>query len=129
MSTRAFTGWIALAAALAFLLLAMYAPAVPARDLDGQWAQLPQQQRDWLRKQINPQNKLSCCTEADGEQVDEEIRAGRYWIQSAKTSGHWIIVPEEVVIKEPNLHGRPVAWWHIKNGRSEIFCYAPGPLL
>ncbi len=126
MTTRAFMGWLLLTYAFFFFLLAMQ---VLARDLDGQWAQLPQHQRDWLRKQINPQNKMSCCSEADGEQVDEEIRAGRYWIQSAKTNGRWMIVPEEVVIKEPNLHGRPVAWWTIENGFFKIFCYAPGPLL
>ncbi len=112
---------------LVVCMIVLFTMPALARDLDGQWAQLPPTQRDWLRKQINPHNKMNCCSEADGDHVDEEIRAGRFWIQSARTNGHWMIVPEEAVITEPNLYGRPVAWFRRdQNGLLHIFCYAPG---
>ncbi len=113
--------WLTLAVVLAC------APAM-ARD-NGQWAATPQAQRDWFKQQKNPKTGISCCNEADGEMVDEEIRDGRYWIASNLTKGVWLLVPSEVVILGPNWHGRPVAWFRHNNGVPEVYCFAPGPLL
>ncbi len=129
---------------LLFLLIATPAAAHDWTHRD--FARNTIQQREWLQKQRRPFTKLSCCNEADGEQVDEEIRyddkgIGRYWIQSKHTRGQWMLVPEEAIIREPNMHGRPVAWfrWVSHDGSfaavprpdmtPTIFCYAPGPLL
>lgn len=110
------------------------------------FAQATPTQRNWLNKQRRPGTTFTCCNESDGEQVDEEIRydhkgIARYWINSKHTRGQWMQVPEEAVIREPNLHGRPIAWfrWAAPDGsfttfpradlRPEIFCYVPGPLV
>lgn len=104
------------------------------------------QQQEWLKKQKRPGTHMMCCNEADGAQVDEEIRydekgIGHYWIWSSHTRGRWMQVPDEAIIREPNMHGRPVAWfrWIGPNGQNNlrdtrnleptIFCYSPGPLL
>lgn len=102
-----------------------------AKDVNGKWAQVTPKMKEWFQKQRNPTTKVSCCNEADGDQVDEEIREGRYWIASDKTGGHWMIVPHDVIINEPNLYGRPVAWFRggYDTAPLSIYCYAPGPLL
>lgn len=118
---------------LAILAALAFSQPTVARDTTGKWAATPQVQRDWFRAQKNPMTGVLCCNEADGEQVDEDIRygadgIGRYWIFSDKTMGVWLLVPAEAVLTTPNLHGRPVAWFRSTNGVPEVFCYAPGPL-
>jgi hypothetical protein len=109
------------------------------------FAQANPYERNWLQRQKRPNTTFSCCSEADGEQVEEDIRydskgIGHYWINSRHTKGEWMIVPDEAVIREPNMHGRPVAWFRWGTGTNmqtmprndlpvEVFCYAPGPLL
>lgn len=123
------------------LLIGFLVPGdIWARDLDGKWAQSPPAVRKWLREQKQPGSGYLCCSEADGEQVDEEIRNGRYWINSKHTRGKWLLVPEDMVINSPNPHGRAIAWfrWVGDDGststvprddlRPEVFCYAPGAL-
>ena len=119
-----------LAISFALLWVSLVAGVTIAKDLNGKWAQASPLERRWFKEQKRPGTNFLCCNEADGEQVDEEIREGRYWINSTRTGGNWWIVPEESVLKTPNKHGRPVAWFRINdNGQNVIFCYAPGPLL
>ena len=73
--------------------------------------------------------------------VEEDIRNGEYWIRSAKTmmfsrfnqlkdgKDGWVRVPADVIIKEPNLYGRPVAWYYLENAMLQIRCFSPGSLL
>lgn len=102
---------------LFFLLLANVAYAVDVKQ--------------WFREQRQPGTEASCCNEADGETVEEDIRGGQYWVRSPMTGGAWIQVPDRVVIKEPNLWGRPVAWFrkNRSSGGVMVFCFAPGALL
>lgn len=111
---------------VSLLLFSLFLPAF-AKDY-GQFAQYSLQEREWFRKQRQPVTLFPCCDEADGEQVEEDIRNGEYWVRSDRTAGLWVRVPPEVVIKEPNLFGRPVAWWRHTDGRPSVFCYAPGSL-
>ena len=83
----------------------------------------------WLQEQRVPHGEFqnqSCCTMADVEEVEEDIRGGVYWTRFERTAGKWIPVPPEVVIKDPNHNGAPVAWWYYENGELKIRCYAPG---
>jgi hypothetical protein len=43
-----------------------------------------------------------------------------------RSTGEWIPVPADVVIKGPNPNGTPVAWWYFLEGEVQIRCYAPG---
>jgi hypothetical protein len=116
-----------LRAIIAAYLLFIFAYAVSAKD-NGQWAQYSLKERQWFKDQRQPGTGASCCDDADGEQVEEDIRNGEYWIRSDKTAGLWLRVPPEVVIKGPNMFGRPVAWFRWTDGTPKIFCYAPGVL-
>lgn len=116
-----------LRAAIVVYLLACFVYAALAKD-NGQWAQYSLKERQWFREQRQPGTLFPCCDEADGEQVEEDIRNGEYWVRSDKTAGLWVRVPPEVVIKGPNLFGRPVAWWRHTDGVPQVFCYAPGSL-
>ena len=55
-----------------------------------------------------------------------DIRNGVYWTRFELTKGEWIPVPADVVIKDPNRNGAPVAWWYFQGGKLQIRCYAPG---
>jgi hypothetical protein len=117
-------------------------PAFSRELYEGQYAQIDPKMRDWFKSQKSPKTGAICCSEADGEMVEEDIRDGEYWIKSAKTmmfarfdqlkNGNkegWIKVPSEVIIKEPNLYGRPDAWYYVESNMLQIRCYAPGSLL
>lgn len=102
-----------------------------ARD-DGRFAQADPELRQWFRDQKSPATGISCCSEADGEFAEEDIRydgngVGHYW---TRWSAHpqWIEVPDGVVIRAPNKWGRPTVWGRKDqlNGTYVIRCYAPG---
>jgi hypothetical protein len=67
-----------------------------------------------------------CCNESDGTYAEEEIREGHYWTRFEQSNGKWIPVPDQVVIRDPNRNGAPVAWWFFESGILQIRCYAPG---
>lgn len=138
---------ILLITALIVLIAAMLKPVFGHDWTRPEFAQLNQYQRNWMQKQKRPGTNFFCCSEADGDQVDEEIRydekgIGHYYINSAKTRGQWLKVPEEAIIREPNLHGRAIAWfrWTSADGKTGstmprddlpivmVFCFMPGPL-
>ncbi len=114
--------------ALAFALLASTALA---RD-NGRWRELPDDVREWLRSQKIPGGKGAghpCCDAADGEEVQEDIREGRYWIKGGAAFADWTIVPEQAVINGPNKYGQPVVWRSPSSFTPVIYCYAPGVLM
>ena len=69
---------------------------------------------------------ILCCTEADGNEAQEDIRDGHYWTTWPAVAPVWYPVPDEVVIRGPNKIGRPVVWTYWENGTLHIRCYAPG---
>ena len=80
---------------------------------------------DWLRSQKVPNAPhLSCCNERDGTEAEEDIRQGKYWARWHQFG--WRLVPDEVILRVPNLNGAPVVWWVIEHGTLRIRCYAPG---
>jgi hypothetical protein len=105
-------------------LLTVNAPSL-ARD-NGQYQNAAPEVREWFRSQKSPKTGGLCCNEADGTYAEEDIRGGIYWTRFDKTAGKWIPVPSDVVIKDPNRNGAPVAWWYYENGELKIRCYAPG---
>ncbi len=97
------------------------------RDIDGRFASASPETRQWFREQRSPKTGGFCCSEADGSYVEEDIRGENYWIRSERTRGEWMLVPPDVVIKDPNRNGEPVAWYaEDEMGKLQIRCYAPG---
>jgi hypothetical protein len=108
-------------------MLALFVLCVPALARDnGQYNSVSPEVREWFRMQKSPKTGGLCCNEADGTYAEEDIRNGVYWTRFALTKGEWIPVPADVVIKDPNRNGAPVAWWYLQDGKVQIRCYAPG---
>jgi hypothetical protein len=121
------------------IVFIVFSSFVYAHDL----SHYPQQVQNWFQKQ--KRGGSLCCNAADFDQVDEEIRYDsgepRYWVNSDKTHGAWLLVPKAAVLEGPNLHGRAVAWYRwvspdgsfstmeVKGRKVEVFCFSPGPLL
>jgi len=102
----------------AVLIMIASTSAGLARD-DGRYAQSPLKQWfDSLRSYKGP-----CCSDADGEETEFEMRDGSYW---APIDGIMTRVPQEAVITEPNRHGRAIKWLYFENGHKAFRCFIPG---
>ena len=99
-------------------ILALFVLCVPALARDnGQYNSVSPEVRQWFRAQKSPKTGALCCNEADGTYAEEDIRNGVYWTRFELTKGDWIPVPADVVIKDPNRNGAPVAWWYVRDGK------------
>lgn len=88
-----------------------------ARD-DGRYAGNPLKQWfDSLKSQ-----KGYCCSDADGEETEYDIREGHYW---APIDGVWTQVPNNVVLTEPNKAGRAIKWLYYEDGKRVFRCFLP----
>ena len=100
-----------------------------ARDLDGRFANSPL--HNWFESLRS--GKGPCCSDADGRalsDVDWESKDGHYRVY---IDGAWWEVPDDAVIKEPNLAGRTMVWpvYYSPQGgpvRIEIRCFMPGSM-
>jgi hypothetical protein len=112
---------------LAARVLALH-PAV-ARDLDGRFTNSPL--HGWFESLRS--GKGPCCSDADGRalsDVDWESKDGHYRVY---IDGEWWNVPDDAVIREPNLAGRTMVWpvYYSPEGgplRIEIRCFMPGSM-
>jgi hypothetical protein len=91
--------------------------AVRAMD-DGRWAQSPL--KPWFDSLKS--KKGFCCSVADGQETEYEMRDNRYW---APIDGVWQPVPDEAVITEPNKVGRDMKWIFMENGQKRFRCFLP----
>ena len=122
-----------LTAILPIMILWTMWPAQGREQYPGQWAQVDPQKREWFRKQMVPGAGVSCCSEADYDGVDEDIRDGEYWVRWDKsvamhpeTKG-WMLVPDAVIIPGPNQYGPGVWWVYSEETGLSIRCYSRGP--
>lgn len=85
--------------------------------------------------------KGPCCADADGAVVkdaDWESKDGHYRVYlpiggDAKDGSEWVDVPDEAVIKQPNLYGRTMIWTMYSSMyggpvRTAIRCFMPGSM-
>ncbi|GAC1325889.1 MAG: hypothetical protein NVSMB28_21280 [Collimonas sp.] len=73
-------------------------------------------------------DKGLCCSYADGEalsEVDWKSEDGHYKV---RLKDQWIDVPDDAVIKEPNLAGQTWVWPLHGIGGVTIRCFMVGPL-
>ena len=102
--------------------------SVHARDLDGRYANSPK--HDWFEHLESVKGR--CCADADGQVVidaDWESKDGHYRVF---IENQWWDVPDDAVLKEPNLDGRTIVWpIYYRNlgklDRIEIRCFIVGP--
>jgi len=107
------------------LVLAVLSLPAFARD-NGQYQNVSPDIRQWFRDQKSPKTGMICCSEADGNEAQEDIRDGHYWATWPSVAPSWYQVPDEVVIRGPNKTGHPVIWTYYERGEVKIRCYAPG---
>ena len=103
---------------LAALMVAILTTMALARD-DGRYAQSPLKQ--WLDSLRS--NKGPCCSDADGEETEFEMRDGSYW---APIDGVMTRVPREAVVPESNPHGPAIKWLYYENGKRAFRSFIPG---
>jgi hypothetical protein len=97
---------------------------MPVRD-DGRYAGSPL--KPWFDS-LNS-GRGPCCSDADGTallDVDWESHNGRYRV---RLYGNWIDVPDEAVIKSPNLDGRTIVWPIPMPSGLQIRCFIPGVMI
>ncbi len=112
---------------LILVLIALVAP-LHARDLDGRYANSPL--RSWFQQLHS--GRGPCCSFADGQtiaDVDWRSRDGHYQVFIEQ---QWVDVPDDAVIREPNLAGRTIAWpyyaWKVNEPPEvQIRCFIVGP--
>lgn len=117
-------------------MLALAGGAALAHDAS-QHAQMTPAQREWFGKQTIPKGApnegMSCCSSADGQFAEEDIREGHYWTRFPAGGTRWYQVPDAVVIIAPNRNGAAAVWWGgaVEGYANTIYirCFAPGPKL
>jgi hypothetical protein len=114
---------IALTMSVVAILLALPAGLALARD-DGRYANSPL--KPWF--DTLKSGRGLCCSNADGIAVldpDWDSRDGHYRV---RLDGEWFDVPDDAVIKEPNLAGRTMVW-PLKGAMGKsIRCFLPGTM-
>lgn len=66
-----------------------------------------------------------CCSVADGQPTEFEIRGDHYW--APLSNGVWTQVPDDAVITVPNLYGRALKWlMRDFDGKETFRCFLPG---
>ena len=117
-----------LAFGIGFCLMLALQSAFP-RDLDNRYAANPL--HDWFEGLHS--GKGPCCADADGalvQDADWESKDGHYRV---RIEGEWIVVPDDVIIKEPNRDGRTIVWGYptrgwggVQKDSYVIRCFMPG---
>lgn len=106
------------------LLLASFVGITQARDLDGRYAASPL--KGWFDSLSS--SKGPCCSDADGLVVqypDWESKSGHFRV---KIEDVWYDVPDDAVLKQPNLFGKTMVWPIKGWGGLTIRCFIPGPM-
>jgi hypothetical protein len=96
-----------------------------ARD-DGRYANSPL--KPWFEG-LQSKSGGKCCANADGialSDVDWDTKDGHYRVF---LRGEWVDVPDDTVIKQPNLAGRTMVWPQYIDGRPFIRCFMPGTMI
>lgn len=88
----------------------------------GQFGDVPQDIRDWFKRQRSPAG-VPCCDIADGHRTQYDIRDGAYWVP---IDGVWWQVPEKAVIRGAgNPVGEAIVWYVDHGGAIVISCFVP----
>jgi hypothetical protein len=106
---------------LAVLILASV-PRAHARDPDGRYASSPL--KPWFDG-LTSRNG-NCCSASDGQVIadaDWDSKDGHYRV---RIDGEWVDVPDEAVLKQPNLDGRTLLWPMFKDGKMVPRCFIAG---
>lgn len=126
--------WLLLAALGVLVLIGFGLTRSFARD-DGRYAGSPL--KAWFNT-LRSERWGLCCSGADGSAVSDVDWRSHDGAYQVRLDGAWIDVPDDAVVKAPNLFGRAMVWpMHGRfsgNGTFEslegltIRCFMPGPM-
>jgi len=96
---------------------------------DKRHSKVTPQQKSWFDSLRS--GKGPCCSDADGtalSDVEWESKDGRYRVL---IDGKWLDVPDEAVLKQPNLYGPTMVWLMYNSAfggqlNTQIRCFIPG---
>jgi hypothetical protein len=123
--------WFIAAWAIVFaiIILMVVIANVPARGHDRHYA-VTKQEKDWFNGLKS--GKGPCCSDADGNVLkdnDWKTKDGKY---SVLINNQWIDVPDQAVLKVPNLYGPTMVWLAFNfsgSGKVDIRCFIPGVMM
>ncbi|WP_315802347.1 hypothetical protein [Bradyrhizobium sp. SZCCHNS3002] len=115
-----------LALLLLFLALSLGIGPASARDPDGRYRHSPL--HDWFESLESARGP--CCSDADGIVIkDVEWRTskdGKHF--SVYIAREWVDVPDDAVLKQPNLFGKTMVWPYYLDGHPIVRCFIPGSM-
>jgi hypothetical protein len=89
--------------------------------------------REWFNSLQS--DKGPCCSAADGYTVtdaDWKSRDGHYQVRVPRSKGDsemvWVDVPDDAVVRVPNLAGQTIVWPIYALGSPIIRCFMPGSM-
>lgn len=108
---------------MALFLLFSFA-TVAREQYPGQFAQMPQELRDWFGN-LRSKSRVLCCEDADGYDVNWSTDNGHYIVFSPQG---WVVVPDEAVITDPSKVEVAKVWWEHNSldGKFHVRCFLPG---
>ena len=90
------------------------------RDLEGRYAN--SKLHNWFES-LRSFHGL-CCAEADGRETEYWVEDGSFWVPALEPHGEER-VPDEAVVQESNLFGRPLIW---RTTDGKIRCFIAGAM-
>jgi hypothetical protein len=74
--------------------------------------------KEWF-KSLKSKSGVACCDDGDAEHAEAtwDMARGGYKVflknpVHPKESGRWFDVPDDAVVKQPNLSGVAMVWWY-----------------
>lgn len=64
-----------------------------------------------------------CCAQADGHETTYKVIGASYYVPDPKNQGKFLQVPDEALIRRPNLYGRALVWFDYQGN---VLCFLPG---
>ena len=116
-----------LALLVGYVLMMLSTTRVPARDVDGRWANSPN--REWFEGLRSPGHG-PCCSDADGSFLDDPdwkiADDGSHYV--ARFEGEWIDIPNDALVTEKNRVGKAMLWVYRGISGPYVRCFMPGTL-
>jgi hypothetical protein len=69
-----------------------------------------------------------CCQKSEAKALDDSDWDTKDSHYRARLNGDWYDVPDNAVVKEPNLVGQALVWVYAYGGALTIRCFLPGTM-
>lgn len=108
------------------VILVIFVSQSSARDR-GQFGNSSPERREWFKNLKS--EKGSCCADADGTALTDAEWKSENGHYSVFIDNQWITVPDDAVLKGPNMDGRTIVWPIRGYLGISIRCFIPGTMI